>query len=104
MSLLVSERFEVSLEGTHGINLPEAIVVPFVKTGHKRVQFKAFFEDKIISFHGALHKYLGSYVISFGKRYQKELGVYPSDYFELQLIEDTTKYGVECYPKSLKRC
>ena len=31
----------------------------------------------------------------FGKRYQKELGVFPNDYFQLQFFEDTSKYGVE---------
>jgi hypothetical protein len=33
--------------------------------------------------------------VSFGKRYQKQLGVSFNDYFELQLFEDTSKYGVE---------
>ena len=31
----------------------------------------------------------------FGKRYQKELGIYPNDYFQLQFFEDDSKYGVE---------
>lgn len=31
----------------------------------------------------------------FGKRYQKELGVFPNDYFQLQFFEDKSKYGVE---------
>lgn len=95
MNLLASERFEVSIEGTHGIHIPEAIAIPFAEKGHKRVKLKVFFNESEITFHGALHKYLGRYVISFGKRYQKELGIYPSDYFDLQLFEDTSKYGVE---------
>ena len=33
--------------------------------------------------------------MTFGKRYQKDLGVFPNDYFELQLFEDTSRYGVE---------
>ena len=95
MTLLSSERFEVTIEGTHGIVLPDSIVAPFVKKGLKRVKFMAFFEGKEIRFHGAVHSYLGKNMVSFGKRYQKELGVYPSDYFELQMFEDTSKYGVE---------
>ncbi len=95
MGVLASERFEVSIEGTHGIHIPEAIAMPFIKKGHKRVKLKAYLNKTQISFHGALHKYVGRYVISFGKRYQKELGIYPSNYFELQLFEDTSKYGVE---------
>jgi hypothetical protein len=30
----------------------------------------------------------------FGKRYQKELGIFPNDHFKLQFFEDTSKYGV----------
>lgn len=35
------------------------------------------------------------YVLSFGKRYQKELRVFPTDNFQLRLIEDHSNYGVE---------
>ena len=31
----------------------------------------------------------------FGKRYQKVLGIFPNDYFQLQFFEDDSKYGVE---------
>jgi hypothetical protein len=31
----------------------------------------------------------------FGKRYQKELGIFPNDYFQLQFFEDDSKYGVD---------
>ena len=31
----------------------------------------------------------------FGKRYQKELGLFPNDEFQLQFFEDTSKYGDE---------
>jgi uncharacterized protein YdeI (YjbR/CyaY-like superfamily) len=31
----------------------------------------------------------------FGKRLQKELGVFQNDYFEMQLFEDNSKYGVD---------
>ena len=31
----------------------------------------------------------------FGKRLQKDLGVFQNDYFEIQLFEDNSKYGVD---------
>ena len=34
-------------------------------------------------------------MISFGKRYQRPLGVSLSDYFQLQITEDSSKYGVD---------
>jgi hypothetical protein len=95
MTPLNSNRFEVTLVGTHGLVLPEATVLPFLDKGCTRVLIKAFFKDKEISFHGALHQYQGQFMLSFGKGYQKALGVFPNDYFELQLFEDTSKYGVE---------
>ena len=89
-----SNRFEVSITGTHGVIIPLEEAQPFLDNGHSRVALKAFFEGKEISFHGKLHQYNGNILISFGKRYQKELGVTTSDFFQLQLLEDTTKYGV----------
>ncbi len=62
---------------------------------------KAFFKENIIEFHGALRLYQGDYLIRFSKRYQKELGVFPSDFFEFQLFENTTTYGVEI-PEALQ--
>ncbi len=93
--MLISEKFEVTIEGTHSLPIPDVYAQPFADGGHSRVAVKAFFEGKEISFHGKLHNYKNRFVLSFGKRYQKELGVFPSDYFELQLSENTTKYGVE---------
>lgn len=95
MPLLQSNRFEVSLVGTHGLELPEAEVLPFLEKGCSRVLLRAYFKDQEISFHGALHRYNDRYLVSFGRGYQKALGVFPNDYFELQLFEDTSKYGVE---------
>lgn len=31
----------------------------------------------------------------FGKRYQKELGVFPNYYFKLQFFKGTSKYGLD---------
>ncbi len=105
--MLQSDRFEVTLAsiisntGSSSVVIPEEIVSAFAKAGHKRIAIKAFFESKEINFHGALHKHKGQYLISFGKRYQKELGLFPSDYFEIQLFEDQSKYGVDV-PESLQ--
>ena len=93
--MLSSPKFEVKIEGTHGLLVPEIIAQPFVDAKHSRVALKAYFEGREIAFHGKLHFYSGRYMISFGKRYQKQLGVDRSDFFELQLFEDTSEYGVE---------
>lgn len=95
MTLLISEKFTVHIEGTHSVIVPDDVGSAFAKAGHTRVAVKAFFKEKEFDFHGKLHLYKERYQISFGKRYQKALGVFPSDFFELQLIEDQSKYGVE---------
>ena len=94
-----SSRFEVSLAGAsygmHVISIPEEIAKPFVDAGHKRVKIVASFQGKTIDFHAALQPTKGLYNIIFGKSKQKALGIFPNDYFTLQLFEDTSKYGVE---------
>jgi len=91
-----SKVFEITLTGKYySLLLPEEIVLPFVENKMKRVKVKASFREKEISFHAAIQKRHEHYYMMFGKRYQKELGVYPNDYFQLQLFEDTSKYGVE---------
>lgn len=87
--------FEISLSGTHALEIPLQIAAPFIKEGHKRVRVVARFEGRTITFYGALQKRNKSYYMIFGKKNQKALGVYPNDYFELQFFEDTSKYGVE---------
>ena len=89
-----SPRFEVNITGTHSVRIPDEYAVPFEKAGHKRIKIKAYFHDNEITLYGAIHRYQGYFVISFGKRYQKELGVSLNDHFELQLSEDDTEYGV----------
>lgn len=93
--MLKSPVFEVTVKGTHGIDLPYEIVTPFIENGQKRVKVKAAFEKKNIEFHAALSKYKGKYMMMFSKAKQKELGLFPNDYFEMQFFEDTSKYGVE---------
>lgn len=91
-----SDVFDISITGSYySLLLPEAIVFPFLEKKLKRVKVKATFEEKELNFHAAIQKRNGDYCMMFGKRYQKELGIYPNDYFQLQLFEDDSKYGVE---------
>jgi len=93
---LKSKVFEIAITGKYyALLLPEEIVLPFLKKNLKRVKVTASFKEKELSFHGAIQKRGGNYYMMFGKRYQKELGVFPNDYFQLQFFEDTSKYGVD---------
>ncbi len=94
--MLKSEPFEISVTGKYySLHLPEHIVRPFLEENSKRVEAKASYQGKEITFHAALQKRNGKYCMMFGKRHQKVLGIFPNDYFQLQLFEDTSKYGVE---------
>ena len=93
--MLQSPKFEVNVTGTHSVIVPYTYAQPFIEDKHSRVALKAFYKGNTISFHGKLHKRNDEVLISFGKRYQKELGVTTSEYFQLQILENTTKYGVE---------
>lgn len=91
-----SEPFEIAITGSYPtLLLPEDIIRPFLEKNLKRVKVKASFEGKIVDFHGAIQKRNGLHYMMFGKRYQKELGVFPNDYFQLQFFEDDSKYGVD---------
>ena len=94
-SSMESKVFEVTIQGMHSIVVPDKVAEPFIKGGHKRVKVRASFEDKSLELHAALNRYRGQYTIMFSKSNQKELGIFPNDYFQLQLFEDTSKYGVE---------
>lgn len=95
-----SKVFDVHITGTHGVLIPDTIAQPFRESNQQRVAIKAFFEGNQISFHGKLHYYKNQFQISFGKRYQKQLGVTLQDQFQLQLLKDSSKYGVDM-PESL---
>ncbi|MFK7812118.1 MAG: YdeI/OmpD-associated family protein [Maribacter sp.] len=93
---LKSKPFEITITGSYySLLLPMDIIQPFLDKNLKRVKVKATFEGKRLEFHGGLQKRNGNYYMMFGKRYQKELGVFPNDYFQLQFFEDDSKYGVE---------
>ncbi|QCX00425.1 hypothetical protein FGM00_09985 [Aggregatimonas sangjinii] len=93
---LQSPIFEISITGSYySLLLPLEIIQPFLEKNIKRVKAKAMFEGKELFFHAALQKRNGNYYMMFGKRYQKQLGIFPNDYFQLQFFEDDSKYGVE---------
>lgn len=93
--MLSSEPFEVTITGTHAVHIPAFYMLPFIEAGHKRIKLLASFKNRELVFYGAIRKYKGVYLMSFGKRYQKEMGIDKADYFRLQLFENDTKYGVE---------
>lgn len=93
---LQSPIFEISITGSYySLLLPLEIIQPFLDKNIKRVKAKAIFEGKELFFHGAIQKRNSNYYMMFGKRYQKQLGIFPNDYFQLQFFEDDSKYGVE---------
>ncbi|MBW1295915.1 YdeI/OmpD-associated family protein [Aquimarina litoralis] len=90
-----SAVFETSLQSTHSILIPQEIVTPFLQQNQKRVVVEISFEEQSIQFHAALLKRKDIFFIMFSQKKQKALGIFPSDYFQVQLFEDTSKYGVE---------
>lgn len=80
---------------SHALQLPEYIVLPFLEKDLKRVKAVASFNGKELTFHGAIQKRNNNYYMTFGKRYQKQLGIFRNEYFQLQFFEDRSKYGVE---------
>lgn len=93
---LRTKPFEITITADYySLLLPLEIIEPFLDKAIKRVKVKATFEEKVLEFHGASQKRKGNYYMMFGKRYQKELGIFYNDYFQLQFFEDTSKYGVD---------
>lgn len=90
-----NNSFEVTLNEGHALPIPAEIALSFITEGHKRVRILAKHRGRSISFHGAIHKWNENYLLSFGKRYQKELGVVPTDKIEIAFFVDTSKYGVD---------
>lgn len=97
-----SKVFTIGLLDHYHLQIPNGVADPFAKAKLNRVKVKATFNENEIEFYAALKKDKTNdgYLMMFGKRYQKELGVFQNDYFEMQLFEDASKYGVEM-PKEL---
>ncbi len=95
--MIKSDIFEVGLLDQYHIYIPEDIMRPFVEGKVERLYIRASHQDKHIDFYAAFvrDKNTDDYRIMFGKRLQKQLGVLQNDYFEIQLFENTSKYGVQ---------
>ncbi|GAA4961448.1 YdeI/OmpD-associated family protein [Algibacter aquimarinus] len=92
-----SKKFTVGLLDQFHISIPEKIFKSFAEAKQNRVKVVATFKNKTIHFYAAIKKdkNTGDYKMMFGKRLQKELNIFQNDYFEMQLFEDTSKYGVD---------
>ena len=76
--------------------IPSQVAEQFLGQKKVRVKVVASFKESKVEFHAALQKdKQGNFRIIFGRGQQKALGIFPTDYFSLQLFEDTSKYGVE---------
>ena len=93
--MIKSPVFEASLSGIHSFFVPKEIALPFLDQGHDRVQVRINFEEKEVGYYAALRPIKGRYPIMLNKANQKELGLFPNDYFRVQLLEDTSRYGVD---------
>lgn len=95
--MIKSAIFEIGLLDKYHIYISEHIMKPFVDTKVERLYIKASHNNKSIDFYAAYvrDKNTDEYRIMFGKRLQKQLGVLQNDYFEIQLFENTSKYGVQ---------
>ncbi len=95
--MIKSDVFEIGLLDQYHIYIPEHIMQPFVDKNVKRLFIKVSHNNKSINFYAAFvrDKNTDDYRIMFGKRLQKELGVLQNDYFQIQLFENTSKYGVQ---------
>ena len=92
-----SKKFSVGLLSQYHLSIPENVFLSFEQAKQYRVKVKAFYKGKSISFYAAIKKdkKTNEYRMMFGKRLQKDLGVFQNDYFEIQLFEDNSKYGVD---------
>jgi len=93
--MIESPTFEVSLNSIHSFQVPDDIAGIFRDKGHDRVKVRVRFEGQEVSYHAALKPTKGVFSVMLNKPNQKYLGLFPNDYFEVQLFEDTTKYGVD---------
>ncbi|SHH40817.1 YdeI/OmpD-associated family protein [Winogradskyella jejuensis] len=94
--MITSQTFETQLADKQSVIIPQEVALLFYNAGHKRVKAKAIFEEKNIAFYAALKREkTGIFRIYFSKAKQKELEIFPNDYFKIILSEDQSKYGVE---------
>lgn len=92
-----SEKFTIGLLDKYHLFIPNNVFEPFAKKKQSRVKIKLWHQDKSIEIYAAIKKdkKSGNYCMMFSNNNQKALGLFQNDYFEMQLFEDTSKYGVE---------
>ncbi|MEM6514822.1 MAG: YdeI/OmpD-associated family protein [Bacteroidota bacterium] len=92
-----SEIFTVGLLDKYNLYVPSEIVEAFPKEKRNRFKVKFQHQDKTLEVFAALRKdkNTSDYRMMFSQGNQKKLGLFQNDYFEMRLIEDTSKYGVE---------
>ena len=94
--MLNTDPFKVTLANKMSVILPEKYIEEFIAKNEKRIRVIVTFKEKSIEFYAALKKEKsGLFRIYFSKAKQKELDIFVSDYFTLQIFEDNSKYGVE---------
>jgi len=89
-----SQIFETTLQASHNVLIPLEIATPFISNNHKRVIVQIQYQETSVQYHAALQKRKDRYFVMLSKKYQKQVGIFPNDYFQIQLFEDTSKYGV----------
>ncbi|MGB3607599.1 MAG: YdeI/OmpD-associated family protein [Psychroserpens sp.] len=92
-----SKVFTIGLLDKYHLYIPAEIVEQFPEEKRGRFKIKCMHQSQSIVIYAALRKdkNRGDYRMMFSNANQKTLGLFLNDYFELQLIEDTSKYGVD---------
>jgi len=92
-----SDVFTVGLLDKHHLYIPLEIVEQFPKEKRGRFRVKFQHQDKSLEVYAALRKDKNrdDYRMMFSNGNQKKLGLFLNDYFEMQLMEDISKYGVD---------
>lgn len=90
-----SAIFESNVTLGHRVLLQEQAAKPFYDAQHKRIKVVATYLKTAITIYAALYYRQELYFISFGKRYQTDLGLPYGENFKLQVFADDSKYGVE---------
>ncbi|WP_299668026.1 YdeI/OmpD-associated family protein [uncultured Polaribacter sp.] len=90
-------KFKILFIDVFNIFIPNKIFAPFAAKKMNRVKVKIWFQTHKIEFYAAVKKdkNSGDYKMMLSKQKQKALGVSLGDEFEMQIFEDTSKYGVE---------
>ena len=92
-----TDKFKINLIDTYNIFIPNEVFTPFADKKMSRVKVEVTSEIKKIEFYAAvkIDKKSGDFKMMFSKQKQKELNLSLGDEFEIQLFEDTSKYGVD---------